>query len=154
MENLSYSNDLGEPNYVPPILAGRGERFLAKLIDSAIILGIGFASVLVGSAVDREGMAMLAMLSAGLLALLGYQAYLLSARGQTIGKMVMKIKIIKTDTGENGGFLYNFLLRSVVNYLIASVVPFYGLVDTLMIFSEDKRCIHDRLAGTKVVVAF
>jgi uncharacterized RDD family membrane protein YckC len=42
------------------------------------------------------------------------------------------------------------LLRSWLNTLIG-IIPFYGLVDVLFIFREDKRCIHDLIAGTHVV---
>ena len=33
-----------------------------------------------------------------------------------------------------------------------SLVPFYRLVDILFIFREDRRCLHDLIAGTQVVV--
>ncbi len=154
MENLSYSNKVEDPNYFPPILASRGDRFLAQLIDGGIIVGVGIVSVLLGTFADPNGMVMIILFGTGLLSLLVYQAYLLSTRGQTIGKQAMKIKIIRIDTEENGGFVYNFLLRGVVNRIIAGIVPLYGLIDILLIFSENKRCIHDRIAGTIVVVAF
>jgi uncharacterized RDD family membrane protein YckC len=44
----------------------------------------------------------------------------------------------------------NVLLRGVVNGLL-SIIPLYGLVDALFIFREDKRCLHDLIAGTIVV---
>jgi uncharacterized RDD family membrane protein YckC len=70
--------------------------------------------------------------------------------------MALGIKIVKFDTGQNGGFVPNVLLRSIVNGLIGSI-PFigalYALVDILFIFAEDRRCIHDHLAGTVVIKA-
>ena len=63
----------------------------------------------------------------------------------------MGIMIVKVDTEENGGFVTNCLLRAFVNNLIAQIIPFYGLIDILLIFGSDRRCIHDYLAGTKVV---
>ncbi len=46
------------------------------------------------------------------------------------------------------------LLRAIVNGMIG-MVPYvggiYGLIDSLFIFREDRRCVHDLIAGTKVV---
>ena len=61
----------------------------------------------------------------------------------------MGIKIV-TLSGTNGGFVPNVLMRSFLNSLIG-MVPFYSLVDVLFIFRDDQRCIHDMIAGTKVV---
>ena len=83
-------------------------------------------------------------------AILVFQMYLLSKDGQTIGKKVMDTRIVKVDTGENGGFVTNVLVRTILNGLIG-IIPLYGLIDILFIFRGDKRCIHDLIAGTKVV---
>jgi hypothetical protein len=51
------------------------------------------------------------------------------------------------------------LLRSWAFYALvfAGTLLFFGsilpLVDALMIFGDQRRCLHDHLAGTKVVVA-
>ena len=56
----------------------------------------------------------------------------------------------------NPGFVKVILLRIFVNGLIG-MVPivgfFYSLVDIVFIFREDQRCLHDLIAGTKVVKA-
>ncbi|MBI4425449.1 MAG: RDD family protein [Elusimicrobia bacterium] len=87
------------------------------------------------------------------LALSGYQFYLLTTKGQTIGKRLFKIRIVKADTLENGGFVTNVLLRSIVNGLLW-FIPVYMVADSLLIFRQDRRCIHDILAGTIVVKAY
>ncbi len=43
-------------------------------------------------------------------------------------------------------------LRTILNMALRQV-PFYFVVDALFIFGEEQRCIHDHLAGTKVVEA-
>ena len=45
----------------------------------------------------------------------------------------------------------NVLLRGLVNGLL-NIVPLYFLVDCGFIFREDRRCVHDMIAGTVVVV--
>lgn len=72
--------------------------------------------------------------------------------GQTIGKRALKIRIVKHDDGENGGFVTNVLLRCWLNLLL-SLIPLYALVDVLFIFRDDRRCLHDLIAGTLVVEA-
>ena len=57
---------------------------------------------------------------------------------------------VGNDSEANGGFVSNVLLRVIVNTVL-SLIPFYTLVDILLIFREDRRCIHDMIAGTKVV---
>ena len=79
-----------------------------------------------------------------------YQMVLLIKDGQTLGKKALRIRIVKMDTGENGGFVPNVLLRLIVNGLLG-IIPLYGLVDILFIFRGDRRCIHDMIAGTQVV---
>ena len=79
-----------------------------------------------------------------------YQMVLLIKDGQTLGEKALTIRIVKMDTGENGGFVANVLLRFIVNGLLW-IIPLYGLVDILFIFRGDRRCIHDMIAGTQVV---
>jgi uncharacterized RDD family membrane protein YckC len=84
-----------------------------------------------------------------------FQTYLLSTRGQTLGKRWMGIKIVKLD-GTAPGFVHAVLLRIFVNALIGSIPKaggVYSLVDVLMIFRQDRRCAHDLIASTRVVKA-
>jgi uncharacterized RDD family membrane protein YckC len=97
------------------------------------------------------GAGLLAFLIA-VLAICIAQLYLLIVSGQTLGKKMMGIKIVMENTKKNGGFVPNVLLRVLVNSALG-IVPFYGLVDILFIFREDRRCIHDLIAGTIVVKA-
>ena len=134
------------PVHTHPPLADRLTRLCAVIIDTVIL----FLPVLT-LLDDPDGMS-IAMAIIGWLTIIGFQIYLLSNQGQTIGKFALKIKIVRVSDGRNGGFVTNVLVRQIVNSLIG-IVPFYGLVDILFIFREDRRCVHDHLAGTRVVVA-
>lgn len=125
-----------------PTLASRGSRLAAALIDNAAFMVVYLVSLFV---LNEPAIFLLGL---GLLA--AYQIYLLTTQGQSLGKMVMKIRIIKCDTHANGGFVTNVLLRGVLNGIIC-LVPFYALVDIFFIFRDDRRCIHDLIAGTQVV---
>jgi len=138
-------------------LASRGDRLLARLIDWAIsvVLGIPAVIAIVTGGMIESGWFLGIGIAMALLFNLVYfifQAYWLTIYGQTIGKRIMHIKIVMHDTGKNGGFVPNVLLREILNTLIGIII-FYELIDILFIFSQDQRCIHDHIAGTRVVVA-
>lgn len=125
-------------------LASRRDRFMAAMVDTLVYL-IPYAGVKLGDTLIQI---------VSVLACLGYvvvQAYLLTTRGQSVGKIAYGLRIVKTETGENGGFVTNVALRMWLNGLIA-FVPLYALVDALFIFRQDRRCVHDFIAGTKVVM--
>jgi uncharacterized RDD family membrane protein YckC len=135
----------------PYELAGRGERFLAQLIDRMILIVVivSFTFAILSDSPNNS-----AIISVFLILLLGifiYQGYLLTVNGQTVGKLAMKIRIVDIHSYKNGGFVTNVLVRSIANNCIALVVPFYSIIDTCFIFSDNKRCLHDRLASTSVV---
>jgi uncharacterized RDD family membrane protein YckC len=84
------------------------------------------------------------------------QIGLLSLRGQTLGKLLLRIRIVRFGGGLRAGFVHAFLLRSLLPEMLR-IIPFLGvvfwLVDIGFIFREDRRCLHDLIAGTVVVAA-
>ena len=75
-----------------------------------------------------------------------YHVLLWSWRGQTVGKMAVHIKIQSRSGGRVS------MGRSVLRLLgyLASVLPlFLGLV--MALFDDERRTLHDHLAGTVVV---
>lgn len=149
------SGDINFPEYIKIngyILADPGKRLGAYIID-IFLFYIFFMLIMFfideSNYIFWENTAAVVFL--GLTAsFLAVQTWMLSQRGQTLGKIIMKLKIVKLSTGENGGFVTNVLLRFVVNALL-TLVPLYGLIDNLSIFREGSRCIHDQIAGTVVV---
>ena len=154
-------------------LASPGVRLVAWLIDVMIYFAITVVALIIGIAIAGVGFSDLTNLDAGfflgavavvvvltLLALLVMfivQMVLLATRGQTIGKIIMKIKIVDAQTGQHPGWARLILLRTIVNSIIISVLNVlpgaggaYFLVDSLFIFRADHRTIHDFIAGTRV----
>lgn len=141
-------------------LAGRWIRLAAVLLDSVIGFFVMMPGIIVlslaGSFSHPESpntpllLAGFGILGLCALALIAFQLFLLITRGQTIGKKLLGIRIVTFDTEANPGFVKVFLLRIVANAIIG-FLPLYGIVDILFIFRDDRRCIHDLLAGTKVV---
>jgi uncharacterized RDD family membrane protein YckC len=153
----------GAPDTTETVLAGRGERLLAQMIDGlaagVCVLPAIAAAALSAARGPGNAPGPLALVAVGVsllavLALVGTQFYLLATRGQTIGKILMKIRIVVYNEGSNPGFVKVVLLRLFLNGLIGAVPfvgPVYSLVDICFIFRDDRRCIHDLIAGTEVV---
>jgi uncharacterized RDD family membrane protein YckC len=105
------------------------------------------------------------VMGAGWLFVLVIQVVLLSKRGQSIGKFATGLRIVLVADGSQAGFVHGWLLREALITFIAvilSLVPFLGplflrpcfhLTDWCMIFRDDGRCLHDLIAGTRVVKA-
>lgn len=118
-------------------------RLFAKLIDCMLLI-----TACLMSTSDLEPIRVIGSLS--IFVILIVQLTLLYSLGQTIGKKICKIKIVSIKTRRNGGFIRNCLIRSLLNTILYGTV-IYGIVDVLCILREDRRCIHDFIAGTKVV---
>lgn len=143
-------------------LATLGQRLGASMLDSLIALlcampAIVGAVMMNGSASESPPPAALGAIGlTGLLfiGLLIWNLVLLGTRGQTIAKKWLGIRIVTFPEGTNPGGVKTILLRLLVNGLIGAVPllgPIYSLVDICFIFREDRRCIHDLIAGTQVV---
>ena len=78
-----------------------------------------------------------------------FQWFLLATSGQTIGKKLLMIRIVSTG-GKLPGFLQAVVLRNWLR-VVFSFIPFFGIIDFLFIFADSRRCLHDYLAGTKVI---
>ena len=83
------------------------------------------------------------------------QVYYLSKYSQTIGKRMLKMQIVRVEDGQPAGFGNGFILRTLCNNVIGGLLFFtagaYFVIDACFIFRDDRRCIHDLIAKTKVV---
>jgi uncharacterized RDD family membrane protein YckC len=143
-------------------LAGRGERFLAVIIDSAIIIVPSFPVLyLIGyfDSSDNSGDWMRLLVEEVLMAVgffvlfAAINAYPLHSTGQSWGKRLLGIRIVDL-AGRKPDLWRLLVLRYLPTDAIGSI-PFVGwpitLIDALMIFRKDRRCLHDFIAGTRVV---
>lgn len=139
----------------PYEMADRGTRLLAAILDTVCLYGPFFVSVMLGVMVGDAAIIGGVLLGiAGLLAVAIVQIVMLCQRGQSIGKRALGIRIVKMDTGENGGGVTNVLLRGFVPGLLGMVPyigPVFSVVNICFIFAADKRCVHDHIASTVVV---
>ena len=144
-------------------LASRWKRLGGALLDGLIMTAIVvplmwitgmFGQLAQGQPITLGQSAFLFVLGWGVF--LAVNGYLLANKGQTVGKRVAGTRMVSHTDGQLLPLVKLFGLRYLVVGLIAHI-PFLGglfsLVDVLFIFREDRRCIHDLIAGTKVVDA-
>jgi uncharacterized RDD family membrane protein YckC len=147
-------------------LASRGTRFSAALLDTlvncAIIIPVGtymaggFHAFLVWSK-TASPLQNFAATMAGFALYLLLHGYLLATRGQTIGKRLCGIRIVRTDGRQTGLWRILFLRVLPITLLSSLPIPYLsnvsGLVDCLLIFRASHKCLHDHIADTVVVNA-
>jgi uncharacterized RDD family membrane protein YckC len=151
-----------QPRYGAGPPADRGTRLIAYLIDSllfALVAAPGFIGLIAigdanGLAAKRSSeLLLLGSVFGPLLLLASYQWYLVATTGQSLAKRWFKIRVVRLD-GSAPGFLRGVLLRSWITAAFNSVCsPAFFFVDALMVFGEESRCLHDRIASTKVIKA-
>lgn len=140
-------------------LATPGKRFLGALVDSlAAMVSMGPGFVLIVASGDDNDSPMagigLLLLLLGLMVLMVAQIYLMVTRSQSIGKVLLKTQVYDYEERVPAGFVKTIILRNVVSGFISAlpcIGHIYSLVDPLMVFSEEHRCLHDQIAGTYVV---
>jgi uncharacterized RDD family membrane protein YckC len=150
------------------------DRFLARLIDG-LVIGIVYGilasivqSIFLKGLVYSTGEWLLYWIVLTLIWVpfaLGYFAFMDSTRGQTLGKMALKLQVF----GPNGGYptveqsirrniIYAFQLIAIIPILGSLVAGLAALVGVIMIAvginsdTERRQAWHDRFAGGTYVL--
>ena len=142
-------------------LASRWARLGASLLDGLIMFAV-FLPVLFLSDYWERAFANAVSLAENVGLSIGYfvlfcvvNGYLLATAGQTVGKRLVGTRVVGVRDGRVPA-LGTLLGRYGLMHL-ASAIPWvgglFGLIDSLFVFREDKRCVHDLIAGTKVIKA-
>ncbi len=147
-----------------PKLASRWSRLAATVIDYLVVTSLPVLAYAYGpyrsnSPLDVSDPSsfdfgvILGMLFA--VAMLLFNIFLLRYNGQTLGKKLMGIKLVRSD-----GYSYvslpriiglRFLPVALVSRWIPVVGPAIWGVEALTIFGRERKCIHDYLADTIVI---
>ena len=153
--------------------ATRGARFAAIMIDGlapgVVLIGLLAAVALpayhnyvqrakglpAGGSSSAGAGALMAILGLAMVAFFIYSAVLVYRYGQTFGKRVMGIRVVRTD-GSRVTFA-RFIFLRWLPLAVVGLVPYIGgligLVDALLIFRDSNLCLHDNIADTMVVTA-
>lgn len=134
-------------NYLDNALAGVFERFVARFIDR--LLAILFAGTILVFSNKIETNQSIGFVIGILLPF----TYLLTKdslpflNGQSIGKKLMRIRVIDYATGEAiTGKYGKTVLREIVQW-----IPLLNFIDAVFIFSDTKQRLADKWVETQVV---
>ncbi len=142
------------------VLAGRWRRLGATAVDAVLVPSLTVLLVMAFEVMeDPEDFTsawwmwwVLLLAVASYLILNGHG---LARNGQTLGKRLFGIAVVRADASEPAPFWKLICVRApffpllfVVIYPPLIVLP---LLDLLPILGKSRRCLHDRAAGTRVV---
>lgn len=149
-------------------LASPGKRLVARILDfvvmwcaSFIVAMLGFGGgVAAGATGSDVGLAaMFSAFAATVMTIviisIAYEVTLIALKGQTIGKMVMGIRVARADNGELPGWG-----KSVGRWALPSLlglIPLIGWIGTVLTYvsltwDDRRQGWHDKAAATVVVV--
>jgi uncharacterized RDD family membrane protein YckC len=136
-------------------LASPLARLGARVIDGLIVAGI-LTALVAGHAVHIDTASADAIPAAlvGVVLIVGflYETTFVALRGQTPGKMLMRVRVVRLEDGSTPGW-GRALIRWFVPILF-SIVPFGALVAYLwLIWDRRRQGLHDKAARTLVVRA-
>ena len=142
------------------VLAGRGRRLAASLIDVLLVPILAIFLMLVTGVLEHaadwsaNGRPMLRIFALGVVSYLILNVWLLWQRGQTVGKAIMRIAIVSTKSGNKTPF-WRLAIRALffpTLYLVVwPLAAAFPLIDQVLIFGKRRRCVHDYVCGTSVV---
>lgn len=159
--------ELGPPGAGHLVLATWWSRVAATSIDLALILVVAavivglFSLVFVGGTVEGAVslfVGILVAFAAMIVAVLVYPAVAMSILdGQTVGKRLCRIKVVRTS-GRPMDIGWSILREAVIKWIgfVFVLSPATGglawIIDVLWpLWDEERRALHDFLAGTRVV---
>lgn len=134
-------------------------RFAAVFVDGIILLivqgifgffvgmGVGMGSIMRGGIPD-EGQMLSGIIAFFVTIFIGmaYHIFFVGWRGQTPGKMALKLKIIQTNGEE---MTYGKAFLRWVGYSISGLT--LGIGYLMVAFTKQKQGLHDKIAGTYVI---
>jgi uncharacterized RDD family membrane protein YckC len=124
--------------------AGFWRRFAAWIIDAVILFVVGFIIGFIIAIVISPPTSINLLLGAVLNFI--YTIVFWTWRGQTLGKIVVGVKIIKTDGMPIG--IGSAILR-YIGYIVSAIIIYIGYI--MIAFNSKKQGLHDKIADTYVV---
>jgi uncharacterized RDD family membrane protein YckC len=126
---------------------------VARLIDSGLLLGVLLVFALVTSPLDDDSPIKVLFGLAALAILLGYEIVMIAVHGQTVGKRMMKLRVVRT-TGEPAGWgaaIVRFIVPAIANCVTCGIGGTIVFLSPLFDNSPWQRGWYDKMASTMVI---
>ena len=160
-------NDISAPT-AEPLLDVHGEeaspikRLIAYLIDLGIYLPIAFVfqyttvNLRAQGGAENERNAMYMTLSIVIFAILLYGYLPHKWQGQTIGKKLLKVRIVPTDNKKiefSRYLIREFLIKVTIGWAAVPVSALFWLYEIYVLKRKESIMLYDRLLNMRVVTA-
>jgi uncharacterized RDD family membrane protein YckC len=130
---------------------GIGSRLVAQIVDGIVLLIVNYvlgAAMAGATSFEFYGAQAYPLMGAGFVIFLLYFVILEGMWGATVGKMVMKIKVVQEDGSACGPM--PALIRNILR--IIDALPFFYIIGLIFISRSDKKQrLGDKIAKTVVV---
>lgn len=127
-----------DPMEIYPHIA---RRYVATVIDGAVVLGVGFA---LGGLLQAEAMAGLRVML--FLVVLFLYEPVLTSRYCTLGQRIMGVRVRDWRTGQSIS-----VVRAYLRIVVKILLGFYSFVSVF--FTQGRRAVHDMITGSVVIAA-
>ena len=129
-------------------LASPAARVGARILDWVVIVIIGLPTAFVGG--TAEMILLIPMVGAL------YEVTLIAMRGQTLGKMALRVKVVRSDNGLVPGWGKS-IGRAIIP-MTAVLIPVAGWIGALIVYvsllwDDRRQGWHDKVAKTLVIQA-
>ncbi|MED0675844.1 RDD family protein [Aneurinibacillus thermoaerophilus] len=121
--------------------AGFWIRFLAALIDAIVLMAVMYILGLTSSETFSVEWNIENLIG------LAYYIILTGLYGQTLGKMIIGVKVVRTDGSAAGWGAV--VLRETIGKILSAIVFFLGFIWAG--FDKQKQAWHDKIASTYIV---
>lgn len=136
--------------------APRIVRLLAWFVDLLLFVAAGLPGYLLMQFLGGDEPI---LMLASALVFQSYQWYRIATTGQSVAKRWFDLRIVRMD-GSRCGFVHGVVMRNwsfysiyALGFLGAALLPFLWTIDYLLILGDGRRCLHDIVAGTRVLYA-
>jgi uncharacterized RDD family membrane protein YckC len=129
-------------------LASAGRRFGGAVVDGLVFspVYIGLTLAFPGAGIFDQALIRLVLPA---LLLIAYEAWMLvQFNGQTLGKKAMGTRVINPD---GSAITVAQALKRALSRNLMAYTYILGPIDALMVYSDQRRTLHDRAAKTLVV---
>jgi uncharacterized RDD family membrane protein YckC len=140
------------PYTAPLAYADNGSRFAAYLVDGLIIGAASFVVYLPFASGSSDAQAFVLFLIVAFA--VGYYTFFHSRSGQTPGKRMAGIKVVRKDGSPltAGRAFWRAIAYLVIPAVLAQLTcGLSGLVYFLPLFDGERRALHDFLSDTRVI---